>query len=214
MSAASATFAFFAAFCSKKLHVEVVQDFDSRISDLDAAGGCTGNLIMIILIDNYDSFTYNLVQAMSSQGADIRVFRNDEITVDETSALKPAGIVISPGPRTPTEAGISVDLIKTFSGKVPILGVCLGHQCVGAAFGATIANAERIMHGKTSMIECDDTPLYRGLKKPFPAGRYHSLAVIKGTLPPELVVDARSEDGEIMGLHHVEHQTIHDLGSP
>jgi anthranilate synthase/aminodeoxychorismate synthase-like glutamine amidotransferase len=145
---------------------------------------------MIVLIDNYDSFTYNLVQAMSSQGADIRVFRNDEVSVEDATALKPGGIVISPGPCTPKEAGVSVDLIKEFSGKVPILGVCLGHQCVGAAFGATIANAERIMHGKTSMIECDDTPLYKGIKKPFPAGRYHSLAVIKGTLPTELIVDA------------------------
>lgn len=162
---------------------------------------------MIVLIDNYDSFTYNLVQAMASQGADIKVFRNDEITVEEVVALKPDAIVISPGPGTPKEAGISVDLVKKFSGSVPILGVCLGHQCIGAAFGAEISHAGRIMHGKVSTIECEDTDLYSGIKKPFPAGRYHSLAVMRDSLPPELVVDATSEDGEIMGLHHREHPT-------
>ena len=162
---------------------------------------------MILLIDNYDSFTYNLVQVMAGQGADIRVFRNDEITIEEIEALRPAGIVISPGPCTPRQAGISMDLIRRFSGKVPILGVCLGHQCIGEAFGAVVAGAHRIMHGKTSLIEFEDSPLYRGLKKPFPAGRYHSLAVLKDTVPPELVPDAWSEDGEIMGLHHREHPT-------
>jgi anthranilate synthase component 2 len=162
---------------------------------------------MILLIDNYDSFTYNLVQTLASQGADIKVFRNDAISVSEVEKLAPAGIVVSPGPCTPKEAGISVELIKKLSGKLPILGVCLGHQSIGVAFGATVSNAVRIMHGKTSMITFTDSPLYRGMKNPFPAGRYHSLAVIKSTLPPELIVDATSEDGEIMGMHHSSHPT-------
>lgn len=162
---------------------------------------------MIVLIDNYDSFTYNLVQAFASQGADLKVFRNDEITVAQVEALKPDGIVISPGPCTPKEAGISVDLIKRFSGKVPILGVCLGHQSIGAAFGGEISNAGRIMHGKVSMVTYEDSGLYRGLKNPFPGGRYHSLVIKRSKLPAELVVDATSEDGEIMGVHHREHPT-------
>ncbi len=160
---------------------------------------------MILLIDNYDSFTYNLVQMMCSQGADIRVFRNDEITVAEAEALAPDGLIVSPGPCTPREAGISVDLIRTFAGKIPILGVCLGHQCIGEAFGATVAGASSIMHGKTSAVTYEATDLYRGMKQPFPAGRYHSLAVLQPTLPPELIVDARSDDGEIMGVHHQEY---------
>ena len=162
---------------------------------------------MIILIDNYDSFTYNLVQVMASQGGDIKVFRNDEITVDEVVAMKPDGVIISPGPCTPKEAGISVELIKRMSGVVPVFGVCLGHQSLGVAFGATVSNAKRIMHGKTSMVTHDKSDLYRGVKSPFPAGRYHSLAVIRDTLPPELIVDATSEDGEIMGMHHASHKT-------
>ena len=162
---------------------------------------------MILLIDNYDSFTYNLVQALASQGADIKVFRNDAISVAEVEKLGPDGIVISPGPCTPKEAGISVELIKKLSGKVPVLGVCLGHQAFGVAFGATVSNAGRIMHGKTSMVTFTDSPLYRGMKNPFPAGRYHSLAVIRNTLPPELIVDATSEDHEIMGMHHSTHPT-------
>lgn len=162
---------------------------------------------MIVLIDNYDSFSYNLVQAMSSQGADVRVFRNDAVTADDVEALHPDGLVISPGPRTPGEAGVSVELVRRFTGRVPILGVCLGHQCIGAAFGATVAHAGRIMHGKTSMVRHDDSELYRQLKNPFPAGRYHSLAVLPGTLPDVLRVNATSEDDEIMGLRHVEHPT-------
>jgi len=160
-----------------------------------------------VLIDNYDSFTYNLVQAMTSQGAAIVVYRNDAVAVEDVIALAPEGVVVSPGPCTPNEAGISVDLIKHFSGKVPVLGVCLGHQCIGAAFGAVVANAQRIMHGKVSSVTYEATPLYKGLKNPFPAGRYHSLAVTRHTLPPELVVDATSEDGEIMGFHHATHET-------
>ena len=162
---------------------------------------------MIVLIDNYDSFTYNLVQTMEGQGAELRVFRNDEISVADVVAMRPDGIVISPGPCTPREAGISVELIRTLSGRLPILGVCLGHQSIGVAFGAVVSNAQRIMHGKTSMVVHDGTGLYRGLKNPFPAGRYHSLAVIRGTMPAELIVDATSEDGEVMGLHHREHAT-------
>lgn len=163
---------------------------------------------MIVLIDNYDSFSYNLVQMMSSQGADIRVFRNDEITVDEVIGLGPDGVVVSPGPRTPVEAGISVELIRRMSGAVPILGVCLGHQSLGVAFGATVSNSQRIMHGKTSMVRFDKTDLYRGMKNPFPAGRYHSLSVVRESLPEELIVDAVTEDDEeIMGMHHREHPT-------
>ncbi|MBL7115048.1 MAG: aminodeoxychorismate/anthranilate synthase component II [Kiritimatiellae bacterium] len=162
---------------------------------------------MIVLVDNYDSFTYNLVQILASQGADLRVFRNDEITVEEIEAMEPEGIVISPGPCTPTEAGISVDVIKAFSGRLPLLGVCLGHQSIGAAFGAVITNATQIMHGKTSKVEHDKGGLYRGMKQPFAAGRYHSLVIKRDTLPAELIVDATSDDGEIMGMHHSEHPT-------
>lgn len=162
---------------------------------------------MIVLIDNYDSFTYNLVQVMSSIGADIRVYRNDAITVEGVEALKPEAVVISPGPCTPREAGISVALIQRMSGRLPVLGVCLGHQSLGVAFGATVSNAKRIMHGKVSPIRHDGTGLYKGMSNPFQAGRYHSLAVLKETLPPELVADAFSEDDEIMGMHHVSHRT-------
>ena len=162
---------------------------------------------MIVLIDNYDSFTYNLVQILASQGGDLKVFRNDEVTVDAIEALRPDGIVISPGPCTPNEAGISMEAIRRFTGRIPVLGVCLGHQCIGAVFGGTVANAARIMHGKTSMVDFEDTPLYRGMKKPFAAGRYHSLAILRDTVPAELAVDATSDDGEIMGVHHRSHPT-------
>ena len=162
---------------------------------------------MILLIDNYDSFTYNLYQALAGLGVEVRVIRSDERTVDGAAGLNAEALVISPGPGTPTEAGISLELIRRLSGSVPILGVCLGHQCVGAAFGGVVAGAQRIMHGKTSMIEHDEIELYRGLRSPFPAGRYHSLAVMRDSLPPELIVNATSEDGEIMGLHHREHAT-------
>ena len=157
---------------------------------------------MILLIDNYDSFTYNLVQMMTSQGADIRVFRHDEITVAEAEALKPDGLVISPGPCTPNEAGVSVEMIKAFVGHIPVLGVCLGHQSLAVAFGATVGKAMSIMHGKTSLVHWTDSPLFKGMKQPFPAGRYHSLAVFRDTLTEALVVDAETEDGEIMGMHH------------
>ncbi len=162
---------------------------------------------MIAFVDNYDSFTYNLVQGMSSLGTDIQVFRNDEITVADLMKLKPTALVISPGPCTPKEAGISVELIRTTSGQLPILGVCLGHQSIAAAFGGEIKNAARIMHGKTSMVKHDESALYKGMKNPFPAGRYHSLTVPGDTVPSELMVDATSDDGEIMGMRHKEHPT-------
>lgn len=160
---------------------------------------------MILLIDNYDSFTYNLVQMMAAIGVEIRVFRNDVITVEQAEALRPDGVVISPGPCTPAEAGISVELIRRMSGRVPLLGVCLGHQSMAVAFGATVSHARRIMHGKVSQVKHDGSVLYKGMTSPFPAGRYHSLAVIQDTLPRELIPDAFSEDGEIMGMHHAAH---------
>ncbi|MBN2300987.1 MAG: aminodeoxychorismate/anthranilate synthase component II, partial [Lentisphaerae bacterium] len=141
---------------------------------------------MIVLIDNYDSFSYNLVQMMSSQGAEIKVVRNDQIAVEDVVVMKPNAIIISPGPCTPNEAGISVDLIRRMSGVVPVLGVCLGHQAIAVAFGAKVSNARRIMHGKTSMVKFEKSDMYRGMKNPFPAGRYHSLAVVRETLPSEL----------------------------
>lgn len=162
---------------------------------------------MIVLIDNYDSFTYNLVQIMASQGADLKVFRNDEIDVAGVQALRPEGLVISPGPCTPNEAGISVELIKTFSGSIPLLGVCLGHQSIGVAFGGVVAGAARIMHGKTSLVEHDGSRLFKGMRNPFPAGRYHSLAIMKDSVPDCLEITARSDDGEIMGVAHREHPT-------
>ncbi len=162
---------------------------------------------MITVIDNYDSFTYNLVQYLAVLGAEIKVFRNDRVSVVEIESMQPMAIVISPGPCTPREAGISVDLVKKLSGTVPILGVCLGHQAIAEAFGAEITRAGQIMHGKTSMIEFCDSPLYAGIKSPALVGRYHSLVVRKDSLPPELVADASSEDEEIMGLRHKKHPT-------
>lgn len=162
---------------------------------------------MITVIDNYDSFTYNLVQYLAVLGAEIKVFRNDKVSVVEIESMQPMAIVISPGPCTPREAGISVDLVKKLSGTIPILGVCLGHQAIAEAFGAEITRAGQIMHGKTSMIEFCDSPLYTGIKSPALVGRYHSLIVRKDSLPPELVADASSEDEEIMGLRHKKHPT-------
>ena len=162
---------------------------------------------MIILIDNYDSFTYNLVHALGALGAEIQVFRNDAITVDAVAGLHPQAVIISPGPCTPDKAGISVALIRRLSGSVPLLGVCLGHQAIGAAFGARVAGAQAIMHGKTSLIRHTGKGLYQGLKNPFVAGRYHSLAIMRANLPPALVIEATSEDDEIMGLRHNLHAT-------
>jgi len=160
---------------------------------------------MLVVIDNYDSFTYNLVQMLYSSSAGIKVFRNNETTTEQIEALHPAGLLVSPGPCTPNEAGISVAAIRQFSGRIPILGVCLGHQSMAVAFGGRICRARSIMHGKTSLITHDGTNLYAGMANPFPAGRYHSLAVVADSLPPDLVVDARSEDGEVMGMHHKTH---------
>lgn len=161
---------------------------------------------MILMIDNYDSFTYNLVQYLGELGQDVRVFRHDKITVDEAVALEPDHVVISPGPGNPQQAGISMELILRLSGKVPILGVCLGHQCMGEAFGGKIVRAPRLMHGKTSMIEHDRRGVYRDLPNPFEATRYHSLIIDAATIPDCLEVTARSADkGEIMGVRHREH---------
>ncbi len=158
---------------------------------------------MILMIDNYDSFTYNIVQYLREMSNDVAVYRNDFISIDEISALKPEAIVVSPGPGRPEEAGISLEAIRTFAGKIPILGVCLGHQAIGACFGASIIHAKRLMHGKTSDITCDGESIFKGLgNNTFKAMRYHSLVIDENTLPDCLKITARSEDGEIMGVRH------------
>ena len=157
---------------------------------------------MILMIDNYDSFTYNLVQYFGELGADLNVYRNDKITLKQISALRPNQVVISPGPGRPEDAGISVDLIKEFSGKIPILGVCLGHQCLGYAFGGRIIRAKKLMHGKTSKIRHNHKDLFKGVSDPFEATRYHSLVIERASLPKCLEVTARTSDGEIMGVRH------------
>jgi anthranilate synthase/aminodeoxychorismate synthase-like glutamine amidotransferase len=159
---------------------------------------------MIVLIDNYDSFTYNLVQRLGEidPSLDLLVVRNDQITLDEIEAKRPTHLIISPGPCTPLEAGISNALVQRFAARVPLLGVCLGHQCIGHTFGAKIVRADRIMHGKTSMIHHDGKGIYRGLANPFEATRYHSLVIQPGTLPDELDVVARTDQDEIMGVRH------------
>ncbi len=157
---------------------------------------------MILMIDNYDSFTWNLVQYLGELGAAVKVFRNDEIKAADIAALEPEGIVISPGPCTPNEAGISLAAIREFAGKIPILGVCLGHQAIGQAFGGEVVHAARVVHGKTSTIRHTSLGVFRGLPSPFTATRYHSLAIRRATLPACLEVTAESEDGEIMGVRH------------
>ncbi len=157
---------------------------------------------MLALIDNYDSFTYNLVQALGLLGAEVRVFRNDQITVEALKTLAPSHLVVSPGPCTPNEAGISIEAISAFAGRIPILGVCLGHQAIGQAFGGRVVRADRLMHGKTSPILHDGRELYAGLPSPFEATRYHSLVVERASLPAALVVTAETREGEIMGLRH------------
>lgn len=157
---------------------------------------------MILVIDNYDSFTYNLVQYLGELGEEVVVRRNDEIDLDGVAALKPDHILISPGPCTPNEAGVSLALIDRFKGEIPILGVCLGHQSIGQAFGGEVVRAERLMHGKTSKIEHDGRTLFEGLPNPFTATRYHSLIVKRETLPDELEISAQTPEGEIMGLRH------------
>jgi anthranilate synthase/aminodeoxychorismate synthase-like glutamine amidotransferase len=157
---------------------------------------------MLLMIDNYDSFTYNLVQYLGELGEDVRVYRNDKITLDQIAELRPARIVISPGPCTPNEAGVSVETIRRFAGKVPILGVCLGHQSLGVAFGGEVIRAQRLMHGKTSMITHDGKTIFHGLPNPFEATRYHSLLVNPLNLPDCLEISAKTAEGEIMGLRH------------
>ena len=157
---------------------------------------------MLLMIDNYDSFTYNLVQYLGELGEDVRVYRNDKVSIEEIEALRPQRIVISPGPCTPKEAGVSVEAIKHFAGRLPILGVCLGHQSLGVAFGGEVLRAERLMHGKTSMIHHDGRTIYRDLANPFEATRYHSLLVNRANLPDCLEVSAETAEGEIMGLRH------------
>jgi anthranilate synthase/aminodeoxychorismate synthase-like glutamine amidotransferase len=158
--------------------------------------------LMILVIDNYDSFTYNLVQYLGELGADPQVVRNDQTTVEAIEVQAPDRIVISPGPKTPSEAGICLDVITAFAGKIPILGVCLGHQAIGQAFGGDVIRAPQLMHGKTSAIEHDGRTIFAGLPNPFPATRYHSLIVKRETLPDCLEVSACTYDGLIMGLRH------------
>jgi len=157
---------------------------------------------MILMIDNYDSFTYNLVQYLSSLGEDIKVFRNDKITIDKIRKLSPKKIVISPGPGRPKDAGISCEVIRAFAGRIPILGVCLGHQSIGYVFGGKIIHAKQLMHGKTSRIYHTKKDIFKGIPDPFEATRYHSLVVEKKSLPHCLKITAWTKDGEIMGLKH------------
>lgn len=159
---------------------------------------------MLLVIDNYDSFTYNLVQYLGELGAAMEVRRNDAITLEEIAHLKPKGIIISPGPGTPEDGGISLDCIERFHKQTPILGVCLGHQCIGQVFGGVVDRADQLMHGKTSLIQHDGKELFDGLDNPFAATRYHSLIVRRETCPEVLRITAETEDGEIMGLRHQE----------
>lgn len=160
---------------------------------------------MILMIDNYDSFTYNLVQYLGELGADVRVVRNDEVTPEEIESMAPDHIVLSPGPCSPNEAGVCLDVIRRLKGKIPILGVCLGHQAIGQAFGGEVVRAERPMHGKTSRIYHDGRTVFDGIPSPFTATRYHSLIVRRATLPDCLEISAETEEGEIMGLRHREY---------
>ena len=157
---------------------------------------------MVLVIDNYDSFTYNLVQYLGELGEDVKVIRNDELTVDEIEKLAPERIVVSPGPCTPNEAGVSLDVIRRMAGRVPLLGVCLGHQAIGQAFGGRVIHARTLMHGKVSAIHHTGQGVFRGLPSPYNATRYHSLAIERSTCPQELEVTAWTEDGEIMGVRH------------
>jgi anthranilate synthase/aminodeoxychorismate synthase-like glutamine amidotransferase len=158
----------------------------------------------MLLIDNYDSFSYNLVQAFAAMGADVMVYRNDAITVDEALRLDPTHLVISPGPGRPEDAGVSIEMIDTFAARVPVLGVCLGHQCLVTHFGGDIVRAERLMHGKTSMAKHDGKTIFDGLTQPFEVGRYHSLCATAKTLPDTLELTAETDRGEIMGVRHKE----------
>ncbi len=159
---------------------------------------------MILIIDNYDSFTYNIVQCIGSMGAEIEVYRNDKVSLEEIDERGPDRIIISPGPCTPREAGISNDVILHFGPKIPVLGVCLGHQCIGHAFGGEVVRADRLMHGKTSLIEHDGSGVFQGIENPFEATRYHSLIVLEESLPDCLVPTAHTPEGELMGVRHKE----------
>jgi len=158
--------------------------------------------VRMLLIDNYDSFTYNLVQAFAAHGADVQVYRNDAITVEAALALEPTHLVISPGPGRPEDAGVSLEMIGAFAGVVPVLGVCLGHQSIVQHYGGDIVRAERLMHGKTSMVEHDGETIFEGVPNPFEVGRYHSLCAQAESMPAELVVTAKTDRGEIMGVRH------------
>ena len=162
---------------------------------------------MIIMIDNYDSFTYNLVQYLEQIGTSVKVVRNDAASISDLISWDPTGVVISPGPGRPENAGLSLPVVKHFSGKIPILGVCLGHQAIAAAFGGKVVSAKRLMHGKTSMIHSDGRMLYHGIRKPFEAMRYHSLAVSRKDFPECLEISSEADDGEIMGIRHRNHPT-------
>lgn len=157
---------------------------------------------MLVMVDNYDSFTWNLVQYLGELGADVVVHRNDEVTPEEIEKAGPVGVVVSPGPCTPREAGISVEVVRRFAGKLPVLGVCLGHQCIASAFGGKVVRADRLMHGKTSPVEHDGQGVFSGLPQGFIATRYHSLIVERESLPGELEVSAWTAEGEIMGIRH------------
>lgn len=157
---------------------------------------------MILLIDNYDSFTYNLYQYIGTFNSDIKVVRNDKITIKEIEQMNPEKIVISPGPKAPKDAGICLEVIRYFAGKIPMLGICLGHQCIGEAFGATVSYAKKICHGKQSLINHDGTGLFKGIDSPIKIARYHSLAIVKETVPDCLIVTATTDDGEIMAIRH------------
>ena len=163
---------------------------------------------MILIIDNYDSFTYNLYQLISQCVRDVKIVRNNKMTIEEISALSPAGIVLSPGPGMPENAGECIPIIKHFSGKIPILGVCLGHQAIAVAFGGTVIKSNQIVHGKTAVVFHNRVGLYKNIPLPFQAGRYHSLIVEKNSLPSQLKIEAETSDQLIMGLRHVEHPTF------
>ncbi len=162
---------------------------------------------MLVMIDNFDSFTYNLYQYLMQMGAEVRVARNNRLTLEELEALEPRGLVISPGPGRPEDAGITLAAIERFSGRIPVLGVCLGHQAIALAFGGRVVPARRLMHGKTSAVTSDGRELFQGVQSPFEAMRYHSLAVARESLPACLEVTAEAEDGEVMGLRHRSHPT-------
>ena len=172
------------------------------------ANAVYGRSDMLLMIDNYDSFTYNLVQYLGELGERVAVYRNDQITLNDIDALSPSHVVISPGPRTPNEAGISVELVREYGKQIPILGVCLGHQSIAQAYGGNIIRAPRLMHGKTSMIEHEGKSLFGEIPTPFQATRYHSLVVEESSLPDCFEITARADDGEIMGIMHREHPVV------